>query len=149
LAAGNLSADRPFAWDDAGEEVNRRGRAQAPTVLVVEDEWIVRMSIADYLRACGYRVLEAGNADEAKTALEADTRVAVVFSDVQMPGSMDGWGLARWVRRERPGVKVIMTSGVIRATEAARDLCEDGPLMEKPYSHTELERRIRMLLADR
>jgi CheY-like chemotaxis protein len=124
-------------------------RAQAPTVLVVEDEWIVRMSIADYLRGCGYRVLEAGNADEAITALEVDTRVAIVFSDVQMPGSMDGWGLARWVRRERPGVRVIMTSGVIRATEAAGDLCEDGPLMVKPYSHTELERRIRMLLADR
>jgi CheY-like chemotaxis protein len=124
-------------------------RLQAPTVLVVEDEWVVRMSIADYLRDCGYRVLEAGNADEAITALDADARVAIVFSDVQMPGSMDGRGLARWVRRERPGVKIIMTSGVIRATEAARDLCEDGPLMVKPYSHTELGRRIRMLLANR
>jgi CheY-like chemotaxis protein len=124
-------------------------RLQAPTVLVVEDEWIVRMSVADYLRGCGYRVLEAGNAAEAITALEADAGIAIVFSDVQMPGSMDGWGLARWVRQERPGVKIILTSGVLRATEAAGDLCEDGPLMEKPYSHTELERRIRMLLANR
>jgi CheY-like chemotaxis protein len=122
---------------------------QATTVLVVEDEWIVRMSIADYLRECGYRVLEAGNAAEAVTALEADAGIAIVFSDVQMPGNMDGWGLARWVRQQRPGVKIILTSGVIRATEAAGDLCEDGPLMEKPYSHTELERRIRMLLANR
>jgi CheY-like chemotaxis protein len=75
--------------------------------------------------------------------------ITVVFTDVQMPGSMDGWALARWVRRERPGVKVIITSGVVRASEAAGDLCEDGPLVEKPYSHTELERRIHMLLADR
>jgi CheY-like chemotaxis protein len=122
---------------------------QAPTVLVVEDEWLIRAAIADYLRRCGYRVLEAGNAAEAITALEADASIAIVFSDVQMPGSMDGWGLARWVRRERPAVKVILTSGVARASEAAGDLCEDGPLMEKPYSHIELERRIRMLLANR
>jgi CheY-like chemotaxis protein len=122
---------------------------QAPTVLIVEDEWIVRMTIADYLRNCGYRVLEASNAHEAIAALNADARINVVFSDVQMPGSMDGFGLAQWVRRERPGIRMIMTSGVTRATEAAGDLCEDGLLMEKPYSPAELERRIRMLLADR
>jgi hypothetical protein len=62
---------------------------------------------------------------------------------------MDGWGLARWVRRERPGVKVIITSGVARASQAAGELCEDGPFMAKPYSYTDLERRIRMLLAAR
>jgi CheY-like chemotaxis protein len=121
----------------------------APTILVVEDEWIIRAVIAEYLRQCGYRVLEAGDADEAITALNAHSRIAVVFTDVQIPGSMDGWALARWVRRERPGVKIIITSGVARAAEEAADLCEGGPLMEKPYSHTELERRIRMLLADR
>jgi CheY-like chemotaxis protein len=121
----------------------------APTILVVEDEWIIRAAIADYLRQCGYRVLEAGDADEAVTALNVHSRIAVVFTDVQMPGSMDGWALARWVRREHPGVKVIITSGVVRVSEAAGDLCEDGPLMLKPYRHAELERRIRMLLADR
>jgi CheY-like chemotaxis protein len=131
------------------QEAGEAERRQSPTVLVVEDEWLVRATVADYLRECGYRVLEAGNADEAMTAFNADDRIAVMFTDVQMPGSMDGWGLARWVRRERPGVKVIITSGVARASEAAGDLCEDGPLMAKPYGHAELERRIRMLLAQR
>jgi CheY-like chemotaxis protein len=124
-------------------------RPQVPTILVVEDEWIVRMSIADYLRECGYHVLEAGNVAEAIRLLEADSSIAVVFSDVQMPGGIDGWGLCRWVRRERRGVKVIMTSGVTSPAEAAHDLCEDGPLMPKPYSRSELESRIRGLLINR
>jgi CheY-like chemotaxis protein len=124
-------------------------RQQGAVVLVVEDEWIVRKAVADYLRGCGYRVQEAVNADEAIAALNANDEIAVLFTDLQIPGSMDGFGLARWARRERPEVKVILTSGVIRATEAAGDLCEDGVLMEKPDSHVELERRIRMHLANR
>jgi CheY-like chemotaxis protein len=125
------------------------GEAAGPIVLVVEDEWIVRMAIAEYLRECGYRVIEASNAHEAIAALNEDARINIVFSDVKMPGSIDGFGLARWVRRERPGIKIILTSGVVRAVEAAGDLCDGGPIMAKPYSHTELERRIRILLADR
>ena len=65
------------------------------------------------------------------------------------PGKMDGWTLARWVRRQRPGTRIVITSGVVRASEAAGDLCDGGPLMAKPYTPAELERRIRMLLADR
>jgi CheY-like chemotaxis protein len=122
---------------------------ESPTVLVVEDEPVVRATIAEYLRQCGYRVLEAGNVDEAITALNTDPGINVVFSDVQMPGKMDGWALARRVRQACPSIKVILTSGLVRATEAAGDLCEDGPLMQKPYKAAELERRIRMLLADR
>jgi CheY-like chemotaxis protein len=122
---------------------------ESPTVLVVEDELVVRATIAEYLRQCGYRVLEAGNVDEAITALNIEPRINVVFSDVQMPGKMDGWALARRVRRAYPSIKVILTSGLVRASEAAGDLCEDGPLMQKPYRAAELERRIRMLLADR
>ena len=117
-----------------------------PTVLIVEDEALVRLSIADYLRGCGYRVIEANNADAAVSILKTETSVDVVFTDVQMPGSLDGFGLARWVRRERPGVRTIVTSGVMRA-EDAKDLCEDGPLIQKPYAFEELERRIRYMLA--
>jgi CheY-like chemotaxis protein len=91
-------------------------------------------------------VLEAGDADEAITALRSGFEVDVLFTDVQMPGSMVGWELARWVRRERPGLKVILTSGITRTAEDAGGLCSDGPLMAKPYSHVELERRIRILL---
>jgi CheY-like chemotaxis protein len=109
------------------------------------------MAIAEHLHSCGYRVLEAGNADDAIAVLKADARIGsrinVVFSDVQMPGSMDGFGLVEWIRRERPNIKIIMTSGVSCALEAANDLCDGGPLMDKPYNPAEVVRRIRTLLA--
>lgn len=116
--------------------------------MLVEDEVLVRMSVAEYLRECGYRVIEAGNADEAIRVLNADAAIDVVCSDVQMPGTMDGFGLAQWVRRERAGIKIVLVSGVRRAAEAAGDLCDGGPLMAKPFSPDELERRIRALLAN-
>ena len=120
--------------------------AEPPTVLVVEDEVLVRMAVSDYLRECGYRVVEAGSAEEAIKVLEGDVRIDVVFTDVQMPGAMDGFGLARWARRERPSIRVILTTGVARAAQQAGDLCEEGPMMAKPYSNAELERWIRSLL---
>ena len=118
------------------------------TVLVVEDEVLVRMTIADYLRDCGLRVLEAGSADEALTILRTDEPVHVLFTDVNMPGSVDGFGLAQWVRRERPELKVIITSGVTRTVNAAGDLCSDAPYLAKPYDLADVERRIRQLLAN-
>jgi CheY-like chemotaxis protein len=124
-------------------------RQQGAIVLVVEDEWIVRMAVADHLRGCGYRVLEAANADEAIAAFDANDEVALLFTDIQMPGSMDGFELARWVRREWPEVKIIMTSGVVSPIQSAQDRGEDGAFLAKPYSHPELIRRIRMHLAER
>ncbi|MEA2816833.1 MAG: hypothetical protein QOI93_4534, partial [Rhodospirillaceae bacterium] len=66
--------------------------APPPTILVVEDEILVRTVIAAYLRDCGFDVVEAGNADEAVRVLEAGIRIDIVFSDVNMPGSLDGFG---------------------------------------------------------
>lgn len=118
----------------------------APTVLVVEDEVLIRMAVSDYLRDCAFRVVEAGSGDEAIQILEAGIEVDIVFSDVHMPGEIDGFALSHWVRRARPGVKVILTSGVARSAKAAGDLCEEGPLLAKPYNHRDLERHIRGLL---
>jgi len=117
-----------------------------PTVLVVEDEVLVRMVIADHLRGCGYRVFEAGNGDEAIAMLNTEVHVDVLFTDVNMPGGLDGFGLARWVRRERPGMRIILTSGIGSALQDANELCADGPLIEKPYEYGEVDRRIRSLL---
>lgn len=120
----------------------------APAVLVVDDEVLVRMVIADYLRDCGYRVVEADSGDEAMEILTTvDFAIDAVFSDVQMPGEIDGFALALWLRRERPEIRVMLTSGVARACDAARALCEDGPLLEKPYHTADVERRLRTLLA--
>jgi CheY-like chemotaxis protein len=119
------------------------------TVLVVEDEVLIRWVIADQLRDCGFRVIEAGSGDEAidvlrKTALT----INVVFSDVQMPGAVNGFALALWVRQQRPTIKVVLTSGYVKATEAAQALCSEVPMLSKPYSPRELERRIELLLTD-
>src|SRR3978361_1719325 len=81
------------------------------TVLVVEDELMVRMPIAEYLRDCGYNVLEAASASEAIAAVAAEGPVSVVFSDIRMPGKMDGVGLAEWFHANYPDVPVLLTSG--------------------------------------
>lgn len=82
-----------------------------PTVLVVEDEALVRMAIADRLEEAGFVVLEASNADEALTILWANFDVRLIFTDVDMPGTMDGLKLAAAVRDRWPPIKIVVTSG--------------------------------------
>lgn len=107
--------------------------ASAGTVLVVEDEVLLRLVISEYLRDCGYRVVEATNADEAIVVLQQpQLAVDVIFSDIEMPGSMDGFGLAQWARSHRPGLDVILTGSVPRAVNAAADLCELSGTVPKP-----------------
>lgn len=115
----------------------------APTVLIVEDEALVRMPIAEYLRDCGYNVLEAEDADEAIHLVDSDEPVDVVFSDVRMPGDMDGFDLARWIGDHHPEVPVLLTSGYSMPRDAASDRVK---LIEKPYSQAQVLDRIRALI---
>ena len=85
--------------------------ASCTKVLVVEDEFLIRMLIADHLRETGFNVIEACNGDEAITILQSGITVDLVFTDVRMPGTTDGLGLLAYVRRTQPGVPVVMTSG--------------------------------------
>lgn len=119
---------------------------QAETILIVEDQVLIRMEVADYLRECGYLVLEAADANEAIVIMQTDRRIDLVFSDVQMPGPMDGFGLSQWVRTNRPVIKVILTSGVARSAELASDQCEHGPIEAKPYHPQRLAERIKTAL---
>ena len=119
----------------------------APTILIVENEVLIRMAVAAYLRECGFKVVEARTAAEALRVFESDTTIDVLFCGVSIPGDMDGFGLAQWVRREQPQTKVILTSSVRRSAEEAGTLCKEGPHLAKPYDHRDLERRIRRLLA--
>jgi CheY-like chemotaxis protein len=125
--------------------------SEIQTVLVVEDEVLIRMVISEYLRECGYRVIEAAHAEEAMSLLqEPEIDVDIVFSDVEMPGAgIDGFALARWVRENRPELKVVMAGSPARAAEMAGDLCESGPLLSKPYDPQFALDRIRRLLAER
>jgi CheY-like chemotaxis protein len=116
------------------------------SVLVVDDEVLIRLAVSDYLRECGYQAIEASNAEEAIRVLQAGIRVDVVFSDVNMPGELDGFGLAQWIRREHPDIRIMLASGAARSAKAAGDLCHKGPFLKKPYAHGDLEREIRMLL---
>jgi len=119
-----------------------------PTILVVESDVLVRLVIADYLRECGYRVHEAVSAEEAVAILQSpEVSVDVVFSDVEMPGTMDGFGLARWTRTNKPGTEVILTSGAERSADIAATLCEAGPLLRKPYPSQDVVDRIKQLTA--
>jgi CheY-like chemotaxis protein len=115
------------------------------TVLVVEDELMVRLPIAEYLRNCGYNVLEACDAAEAIAAVTEAGPVNLVFSDVRMPGRMDGFGLAQWFHSNHPNVPVLLTSGY----STSRGVTIDVPgvkLIEKPYSQIQVARRIAALL---
>ena len=119
-------------------------------ILVVEDEVLIRLVIAQYLRDCGYRVIEAAHADEALLVLrKSEIAIDVVFTDVEMPGSMDGFALAQWVRSNRPDVDVVLAGSVRRAVQAASDLCDQQSNVPKPYDPQNIHDRIRRLLASR
>ena len=95
-------------------------------ILIVEDEVLTRMVLAEELRDAGYTVFEASNADEAMTLLKTGGQIDLVFSDVQMPGSMDGLELARRLRVEYPSLPVILSSAHPAPETVA-------PFITKPY----------------
>lgn len=99
------------------------------TVLLVEDDVLVRMVTAGELRAAGLTVIEAASAQEAYDALAAGLVVDIVFSDVRTGGNLDGYELARRLGAERPGLPVILTSGHFEQAVAARV----APFLAKPY----------------
>ncbi|MBE9605695.1 response regulator [Acetobacteraceae bacterium H6797] len=113
-----------------------------PTILVVEDDYLIRLNISDSLADCGWHIVDVASADEARAVLETGVPVALVFSDIQMPGRMNGLGLAQWIRENRPEIRIILTSGGISATEVAAALCDEGPI-PKPYNPQRIAERIR------
>lgn len=118
------------------------GQASRGTVLVVEDDPFIRMDVAQHLRACGFAVIEADDGESALDAIAAGARVDVVFSDVEMPGAIDGLGLARWLREHRPGLPILLATGHEPALKLAAELCDHGPPMSKPYDAHALATRL-------
>ena len=115
------------------------------TILVLERDVVTRAFLADYLRSCGYRVLEARNAAEALTILqESSEPIRVVLGDAE-----SGFKLSGWVKANRPKIKVILAANVERASQAAADLCEAGPHGKRPFDPQLLVQRIRSQLAKR
>ena len=105
---------------------------RAPTViLIVEDDPILRLNAANIAEDAGFEVLEAANADEAIVLLEGRSDIRILFTDIDMPGSMDGLKLSHAVRKRWPPVKIIVTSGQVKVTAA--DLPEGSLFFDKPY----------------
>lgn len=119
-------------------------QSQKITVLVVEDEVLIRLGIVDDLLSAGFEVLEAGDADSAISIIEDNPAIRLIFTDIDMPGTMDGLKLAAFIRNKWPPIQIIVTSG--RGTPNATALPLGVPFMAKPYEHDHVVTAMRTLL---
>ncbi|MGR9249485.1 response regulator [Rhizobium leguminosarum] len=117
---------------------------KATTVIVVEDETLVRLDIAMSLEAEGFIVFEASNADEAIDILTTHPEIRLMFTDIDMPGSMDGLKLAAAVRDRWPPVNIIVTSGHRQLSDEL--LPVKGRFFSKPYDHAGVITAMREML---
>jgi CheY-like chemotaxis protein len=118
-------------------------------VLVIEHDTLVRYPLAEYLRECGYRVLEAVNYTEARALLDkASHRIDVVLADIQTP-DQDGFMFSSWLRRAHPHVELLVSGTVAKIAQNAGELCEEGPAGTKSPNYREVLDRIRRTLAAR
>jgi DNA-binding NtrC family response regulator len=119
-----------------------------PVVLLVEGDIVARFPLAQYLRQCGFTVVEAANGDEAKLALKSpELKVQVVLADVRTVGG--GFALRQWIAAENFDVTVILAGSIEKAVEQAGDLCNEGPALAKPYEHRLVLDQIRQAIARR
>jgi len=114
-------------------------------ILVVEDSGPIRLGAVDMAEREGFLVFEAANADDAIAILEAHPEIRLVFTDIEMPGSMDGLKLARYVSLRWPPIRLILASGTMLREQAA--LPDDVLFFAKPYRQTEIATAMRSLLA--
>jgi two-component system, response regulator PdtaR len=106
--------------------------AKSPTVvLIVEDDPLQRMLVADFVEEAGFVAIEAGNADEAIALLESRPDIALLFTDIDMPGSMNGLKLAHAARDRWPPIKILVVSGHVRLRPS--ELPSDSCFLAKPY----------------
>jgi CheY-like chemotaxis protein len=115
-----------------------------PVVLIVEDEILLRLHAREVIEDGGFDVVEAKNADVAISILEQRNDVVLIFTDINMPGSMDGLKLTHFVKDRWPPIKIIATSGHARIT--ADDLPEGSHFVPKPYQPTEIADAIHQLV---
>lgn len=117
-------------------------RKHAPdAVLVVDDEPFIRMAAADIVEDAGWVALEAANAEEALKVIAQNPEVKVLFTDVTMPGTIDGVRLAECVHREHPQIELVLTSGERHLSENM--LPDEGTFLRKPYGRDELVRTLK------
>jgi two-component system, response regulator PdtaR len=115
-------------------------------VLVVEDEAIIRLAALDLIESAGYEAVEAKNADEAICILETRPDIRVVFTDIDMPGTMDGLKLAHFIRNRWPPIRIVVASGMKIVTES--QLPTGARFFSKPYADGSIVSALAELLND-
>jgi two-component sensor histidine kinase/CheY-like chemotaxis protein len=120
------------------------GSAEVPNVLIVEDEMILRMRAVDIVEDAGFRPVEAVNADEAISILESRSDISLLFTDIQMPGSIDGLMLAHAVHSRWPAIKIILVSGQVKPSEAERPA--DSLFFGKPLGIEQMVTELRAMV---
>ena len=113
-------------------------------VLVVEDEMLLRMRAVDMVEDAGFTSVEAVDADEAIAILESRSDIALLFTDIQMPGTMDGLGLAHSVRERWPPIKIILVSGQLKLANI--DIPADSRFFGKPLDAKDLIAEMRSMI---
>lgn len=114
-----------------------------PVLLIVEDEPLLRMMAVDLAEEAGFEVVEAANATVAVAILERRSDIRLVFTDIDMPGGMDGMRLAACIRDRWPPIEIILTSGQARPSPS--EMPERSVFFPKPYRHEQLVRKMREL----
>ncbi|MGA7808386.1 response regulator [Bradyrhizobium sp.] len=124
--------------------MSSRYAAHRPVVLIVEDDLMIRLHAAQIIEEAGFDVVEASNADDAIAILEARSDIAILFTDIQMPGSMDGLKLAAAVRGRWPPIRIVATSGLVDVRPD--ELPEGGRFLAKPYHPGDLTATLQALV---
>jgi len=141
-----MRVDGTFAGRNKPEEHIMTSVQTKPKVLVVEDEALLLFAISDDLKDAGFDVVEAKNADDAIAVLVKDPDIRLVFTDIDMPGSMDGLKLSAVIRDRWPPVRIIVTSGKQRP--AAHEMPSEGAFLAKPYTPAGVVNAVRAMLAN-
>jgi CheY-like chemotaxis protein len=123
--------------------LGQSGRLDPTTILIVEDEPLVRLDIVDFFEDRGFRVFEAADAKAALRILESNPAIEIVLTDIQMPGSMDGLKLAHYVRDRWPPTLLIVASGMVKPR--AEDLPSSAIFISKPFDPRAVMREIERL----
>ncbi len=118
--------------------------SKRPVVLIVEDETLIRIEAIEAIEAAGFDVVEAADADQAIAILEQRGDIRLIFTDIHMPGSMDGLRLAHFVKDRWPPIKIVATSGHAKIKKG--DLPEGSHLVAKPYAVAEIASVIGQLI---
>lgn len=123
---------------------------ESQRLIVVDGEVLVRHVISDYLRTCGYIVIEASSTDEARIVLDdVSFGVDAVLCDADAPGSGSAFQLRAWALQRRPEVEIILAGSIESAANRAAELCEQGPQLQRPYDPQGVVRYVRRIIGSR